>query len=156
MSKSQISMTDFSIALIIFMILITAIILNLNKYPLRLNQDQDKNEMLITSLQIADLLIKTPGTPSAWENNPESLKIIGLADNNKLLSKDKVNKFINLDYQKAKSYFNYYDFNFKILYTNNTDIIEYGASFNGTSSITTRRYIVYDNEKAIMEIEIWK
>ena len=77
------SRTDLSFALIIFMILITAIILNLNKYPIRLNQDQDKNEMLINSLQVTDLLIKTPGNPSSWENNPDNLEVIGLSNNHK-------------------------------------------------------------------------
>jgi len=39
---------------------------------------------------------------------------------------------------------------------NNTDTIISGRQFNGTQSIVLRRYVNYNDEKAIMEITLWK
>ena len=155
-SKAQLSVTDFSIALTIFTILIIAILITLNKYPLRINLEQSKNEMLINVFLVTDSLIKNPGSPSSWENNVNSLRVIGLADSNRILSVNKVNSFINLSYNTAKNFIGFYDFYFRILNYNNTAIVDFGLPFNGTSSISTRRHVIYNNENAIMELTLWE
>ena len=156
MSKAQLFTIDFSIALTISLVLMIALVLSLNIYPVRLNENQNKNEMLITAFQVSNSLIKNPGSPSLWENNLTSLDVIGLAQSELVLSENKVNSFINLDYNNSKNFFGFYDFYFRILDTNNDEIISYGLQFNGTSSISIRRYIIYDNEKAIMELALWE
>ena len=155
MSKAQLAATDFFIGITIFIILIVALTLLLNKYPLMLNQEQDRNEMLTTAYQISDSITKTPGVPSKWEDNASSLKVIGLADSDRTLDKNKVINFTGLDYNNVKDLVNY-DFYFRILYINNTDTIISGRQFNGTQSIVLRRYVNYNDEKAIMEITLWK
>ena len=154
MSKAQLSTTDFFIGISIFIILIVILTLLLNKYPLILNQEQDKNEMLITAFQISDSIIKTAGIPSKWEEN-NNLKVIGLADNDRSLDENKVINFTSLDYSTVKNLINY-DFYFRILYINNTNTISSGRQFNGTQSAVLRRYVSYNNEKAIMELTLWK
>ena len=156
MSKAQLSVMDFSIALIIFTVLITAIILNLNTYPIRLNDQQNKNEMLINAFQISNSLTKNLGNPSSWEDDVNSLNSIGLADFDRRLSIDKVNAFINLDYETAKRIMGFYDFYFRILDLSNNEILSSGQSFNGTSSINIRRYVIYNNEKSILEFTLWE
>lgn len=156
MSKAQISITDFSIGVTIAIILFIVLIPNLNTYPVRLNEEQDKNEMLITAFQTSDSLVKTAGSPSLWENNINNITVIGLAESDRNLSTNKVNGLIDMDYSDAKRFFGFYDFYFRILDYSNNGIIVYGLPFNGTSSVNLRRHIIYDDENAIMELTLWE
>lgn len=156
MSKAQLATTDFYVALIIFIILLGVILLTLNNYTIRLDREQDKNEILLVAFQLSDALVKNLGTPSSWEDNATKLEVIGLAEDDHILSAKKVDAFINLSYNTTKVFIRNYDFYFRILdYYNNT-LITYGMPFNGTSSVSTRRYVIYNNENAIMELTLWK
>ncbi len=153
--KSQLITMDFMVGSIIFLVLITISFVSLYTYPIRLNDEQNKNELLLNTLQVSDTLIKTPGVPGAWEKNSSSLRVIGLAESDRVLSKKKVDSFVNLDYNKTRQLFGFNDFYFKL--SNNTgNITTYGKSFNGTNSISIRRYVFYEGSRAKMEITFWE
>lgn len=156
MSKAQISTFDFYAALMIAAVLITLIVTSLNNYSIKLAQNQDANEMLLESMQISDSFVKTFGNPTSWENNIENLNYIGLAEYDRILSKNKVIQFANFSYNFTQKYIKIYDYYFRILNYNGTELITQGMQFNGTNSVTIRRHILYDNEKAIMELTLWK
>ena len=156
MSKAQISTFDFYAALMIATVLITLIIVSLNNYSIKLAQNQDANEMLLESLQISDSFVKTFGNPTSWENDIETLNYIGLAEYDRILSKDKVMQFANFSYNFTQKYIKIYDYYFRILDYNGTELIIQGLIFNGTNSVTIRRHVIYDDEKAIMELTLWK
>ena len=156
MSKAQLVMTDFFIALMVFIILITAIIINLNNYTSRLSYDQNKNEILITLFQVSDAFVKTSGIPSSWESNLTSLEVIGLADWDRNLSVNKVKNFTNLNYTRAQSFLDYYNFYFRIMNSTNSSLVASGLVFNGTSSVSTRRYVNYNGNEVIMELTLWE
>src|SRR3989338_9098990 len=122
--KSQFATTDFYIASIIFLILMVAITVNLYTFPKKLDEGQNKNEMLITA--------------------------IGLIDFDRVLYPAKVNKFINFSYDFTKDFTKPYEFYFRLLYYNGTESLNYGTQFNGSTSITMRRHVIYNDEKQIL------
>ena len=156
MSKAQISTFDFYAALMIVAVLITLIIASLNNYSIKLAQNQDANEMLLESLQISDSFVKTSGNPTLWENDIESLNYIGLAEYDRILSKDKVIQLANFSYNFTQKYIRIYDYYFRMLDYNGTELITQGMPFNGTSSVTIRRHVIYENGRVIMELTLWK
>ncbi|MEK6933123.1 MAG: hypothetical protein AABW56_05020 [Nanoarchaeota archaeon] len=154
--KSQFATTDFYIASIIFLILIVSLTINLYTFPKKLDEGQNKNEMLITAYQFSDSLVKNTGNPSLWEENATLIKVIGLVDFDRVLYPPKVNKFINFSYDFTKDFTKPYEFYLRLLYYNGTEDLNYGMQFNGSTSITIRRHIIYNDEKQILEITIWK
>lgn len=156
MSKGQVITMDFFFATLIFFVLIIITVVALYVYPIRLTETQIRNEMLTNAFQISDTFIKTPGIPSSWENNYSSIKIIGLADSDRILSEKKVNQFVNLNYNYSLNLISFYDFYFRIINSSNTEIITYGILPNGTIAVSVRRYILYNDDQATMELTLWK
>src|SRR3989344_3261884 len=145
MSKAQISTFDFYAALMIATVLITLIIVSLNNYSVKLAQNQDANEMLLESLQISDSFVKTFGNPTSWEEDIETLNYIGLAEDDRILSENKVAQFANFSYDLTKQHIKYYDYYFRILNYSGEELVIQGLQFNGTNSVTIRRHVIYND-----------
>ena len=155
MSKGQIFTLDFFVGLAIFIVLFMVLLVNLNKYQDQVNTDIISNRLQQKALQITDILIKTQGVPTNWEKNNTSLKVPGLASYDRILNSKKVDTFTKLKYNRTKKLLNIdpYEFYFKL--ETPTDIKTYGLNISG-QAINIKRYIYYQNEKAILEFAIWK
>lgn len=157
--KSQIFTIDLMVAMFIFIVLLTAIMLMWNRYIVIANNQIEYNEAQIMAYQVSDLFVKTKGKPSNWEENSSNALIIGLASSDRIISTAKVNAFLNISYNNSKKILNipYYDFSFQIndLLGNNLTNF-YGNTAEGDFIISLKRYIFYENEKAIMEFQLWK
>ena len=165
MRKAQIASVDLFIAITIFLILTAATIYTWNLYTIRLNENLEYEKLQLIVFQITDLLVKNPGHPTGWEENPNNVGVIGLAQDDRVLSQDKITAFINLDYDISKERFNIepYDYKFRlkdlsgsILQDESEQYLESGQTFTGDISIVIERYILFNNEKAIMEFTLWK
>ena len=112
--NGQISSIDMLISGIIFLMIFISIrsiwIENLNEIQDSLNS----YELELKSIQAINCLLKTPGFPIDW--NSSNVELIGLAKKPFVLSEDKVNKFLLLDYNSAKRALGIdgYEFNFTI------------------------------------------
>ena len=154
--KSQAFVIDFSIAITIFILLLTASIVVWNNHKSKLAQDINYNEMMIIAYRITDLLVKTSGQPDDWTK--DNLQVIGLADSNRELSVDKVNNFSNINYDTAKEilYIKGYDFSFQLITQSQQLTNLYGKnSSNASQIISLRRFVLYNGTEAIMEFKIW-
>jgi len=154
--KSQIVSTDLFMAASVFVILLTTIIFSWNLYYTRLNEKIAYNDIMVNAFQISDLLVKSKGKPSIW--NSTNVEIVGLAEYDRNISTQKVNSFNNMSYNELKELFNAerYEFYFQIKHLNGTAMDSHGMEFNGTYSINIRRYVMYENEKAIIDFRLWK
>lgn len=154
--KSQAVSMDLFMAVAVFIILITTIIFSWNLYYKRLGERMAYEDIMVNAFQISDLLVKSKGTPPGW--NSTNLDIIGLASYDRNISAQKINSFTNISYDKLKELFNIerYELYFRINYLNGTAMNNYGREFNGTYSVNIRRYVIYENEKAIMDFRLWK
>ena len=155
--KSQIAVTDLFIALFVATILIIIVIFTWNRYSIILNEESDYRELQIIAFQTADLLVKSEGDPQNWENNPLNVDVIGLATDDRNLSAEKVNSFINLSYNfTLKSLgLELYDFYFQLKDINGTKLAEYGKTPKNFV-VNVQRLVLYENEKAIVEFALWK
>jgi hypothetical protein len=158
MRKAQIASIDLFIAITVFLLLTAATIYTWNLYNLRLNENLEYEKMQLIVFQITDLLVKSPGYPTAWEENPTNLGVIGLAQDDRILSQDKITAFTKLNYDTSKEKFNIelYDYKFRIKDLSNNIIQESGQNFTGDTSIVIERYVLLNNEKRIMEFTLWK
>ncbi len=154
--KGQIAALDFFIALLIFSVLLTITMLSWSSYHSKISERAEYHDMMTKAFQISDVLVKSPGFPSNWDEG--NVGVVGLAIEDRILSIDKVNAFANLSLNKTKSIFQIYGykFYFNLTKTNGEGIKEYGEEPNGEKSISIKRYVLYNDEKATMEFKIWK
>jgi len=158
MRKAQVASIDLFIAITVFLILSVATIYTWNLYSTRLNESLNYEKMQLITLQITDLLVKNPGFPSGWEENINNLDVIGLAQDDRVLSQDKITAFIDLGYDVSKEKFNieYYDYKFRLRDLSNNTLQESGQDFAGDTSIVIERYVLVDDKKRIMEFMLWE
>ena len=156
MSKGQIIMNDLFIALSLFLVVIVFTVLLFNNYSVHLNEEIETNDMLITAFQISDVLVSNSGYPSKWEENISSTKNIGLATKDRIISKDKLNNFTNLDYDTSRGLLKlYYDFYINLKDLDNNTIASYGY-INGEKVVNVKREVFYEGEEAILEFAVSK
>lgn len=132
---------DLFFAIAIFAILMTVIIVVWNIYTVRLNEGIEYNEMQIVSFQVTDFLVKNV-----------------LVDFDRNFSNSKVNSFFNLSYDETRDMLNImnYDYYLAIMDVNGTSLVDKGVSASGEKIISLRRYVLYQNEKAILLFKLWK
>lgn len=155
--KSQIAVTDLFIALFMATIIIIIIMFAWNRYTIILNEESDYRELEIIAFQTADLLVKSNGEPQNWENSPLNVEVIGLATEDRNLSLEKVDAFVNLSYNFTLRSLGLelYDFYFQLKDFNGTRLAEQGKTPENFV-VNIQRLVLYENEKAIVEFALWK
>lgn len=164
MKRGQAVVTDLFIAIAIFIVLVTITTIIWDLYTIRLKMRQEFEDMIVKSIQISDQLVKNPGYPSDWEfniaSNPDYIKIIGLAEDNRILSTEKVEKFrTSMTDQKIKDLFKIglYNYYFTIKEKSGSILLAKGINPVGSfNTVNLARLIVYKNQTRIMEFALWK
>lgn len=158
MRKAQLASVDLFIAIVVFLILVTATIYTWNLYNIRFNENLEYEKMELAAFQITDLLVKSPGHPTGWEENPLNVGVIGLAQDDRVLSQDKITAFVNLDYNTTRERLKIknYDYKFRVKDLSDNILQESGLDFTGDTSIVLERYVLLNNEKTIMEFTLWE
>lgn len=154
--KAQIAVTDFFIALFIFVILLSFIMLTWNRYNLRLNERLEYEDMLTQALQVSNGLVKTSGYPVNW--NSSNVKVIGLASTDRVLSSDKLARFNNMSDADLIDTFKIapYYFMFQLKNINGSAILAKGYAFSGDRSANIKRIVLYNGKEAIVEFSLWE
>lgn len=154
--KAQIATIDAIFASTIFIILIIIAFYNWNSYSLRNYESSTFNELELLTIQLADLMIKTPGSPNNWETNlSRSPSIIGLAEFDRVLSKNKLTSFQNMSYNSTKTIMNIDRYEYYLLIKQeNSSILELG-SIPTKKSARIKRSVMYENKPATFEFAVW-
>lgn len=163
MKRGQAVITDLFIAIAVFIILITITTIIWDLYSIRLKMRQEYEDMMLRTIQISDQLIKNPGYPTDWEykisSDPEYVKVIGLADEDRVLSADKVEKFrTNITDDKVKDLLNIglYNFYFIIKEQNGSALLAKGIAPIGFNTVNLARIVTYKNQPRIVEFALWR
>lgn len=154
--KSQTVSIDLFMAVFVFIILLILIISSWNIYQVKIVERMAYEDIMVNAFQIADLLVKSRGYPLEW--NSTNVEVIGLAASDRIISSEKLNSFFNISYSSSKELLNIerYDFYFQVKHINGTAADSYGLESNGTYSVSAKRYVLYENEKAIIDFKLWK
>jgi hypothetical protein len=100
--KGQINSIDFMIAVLIFAVLLVFLIgfwfLNMAEISTMMERDRLDS----AAIAVSDMLVKTPGVPGNWEEDPSSAWAVGLAESQNVLIGEKVANFTALDYNASK------------------------------------------------------
>jgi hypothetical protein len=113
LTKAQVISGDFIISLSVFIIVI-AIILNVyTNVSTKVSQNDDLRNMETISLFASGALAKTSGYPSDW--NETNAQVIGLSTDNRL-NISKIEKFINMNYSRARELLGFQAYNFNITF----------------------------------------
>lgn len=163
--KGQVISIDLIVGISIFLILLTLCILVWSQTVYRMEQRKILYEMQNNLMLALDMLIKTKGVPSSWERNPNSLIALGLAYDDRTLSKDKVDAFMNLvdlDYNASKKYLGIlkYDYRLRLLdlngeVLNDTRFRSVGLDPVGDFKITVSRLVNYNGNLTNLELTIF-
>ncbi len=155
--KGQISTTDLFVAIFVFLILLTTILVTWNVYSNRLNEGILYENLLLNAFYITDTLVKSQGQPDNWTLG--NVETIGLSFNDRNLSKNKVEQFVSMDYNYSKEMFNVerYDFYFQIEDPNGANLIDpYGVIGVGENIVRISRVVVYDGGPAYVRFTLWE
>ncbi|MFH1722843.1 MAG: hypothetical protein ABH950_09605 [Candidatus Altiarchaeota archaeon] len=153
--------TDFLVGVSIFTLLLSLTFFAWDKNMQKIKEKEVLDELLIQSNQAADILVKTQGLPENWENAAAmglTVKSVGLAgDVDRVLSEDKVNAFVAMDYNYSKEIMGLgnYDYYFGLYNLNNNVINETGVSIEGQIRVQVRRVVTYKDAAAVVELSVW-
>lgn len=157
-NKGQIVITDLFIAVAVFVILMTIITVTWNLYSIRLEITFSYDDMVVRGFQISDSLVKSPGNPEDWEKNASGVNQIGLANDDHILSQEKVSAFLGMSNEDIKNALNVnlYDFYFVIREAEGTVLISKGNIPSGKYTVNLARIVQYADKTRVMEIALWK
>jgi hypothetical protein len=106
--KGQLSSADALIANVIFALILVFLVVFWYVAMGNIGNVTAKNSFEKSAVTITDIMLKSPGTPQDWENDPSSVETIGLAadagDHN-VLSRKKIENFTTMDYNATKEVF---------------------------------------------------
>jgi len=132
--KGQTIIIDLFIAISIFVLLIGA------------------TDLQVKAFQVTDLLVKSTGNPGAWENNISSAAVIGLAESDRVLDRNKVEAFANISHNEGVKLLNLGDYNY---YFEIKDV-NGGNLPNGDVKFNVERYVSYEGSDEIFKFTLWK
>ncbi len=175
--RGQAAVTDLFIAISVFIILITITTLTWNLYNIRLTSRFDYDEMMLKGFQVTDLLVKSKGIPADWHTNYNvttprpgppfnaadirAPTIIGLADNERVLSPERIDAFKDISDAhpqiiKDALKINQYNYYFVIRNQTGTPLLNTGFFPSGKYAVNLARIVLYNGQPVIMEFAIWK
>lgn len=154
--KGQVAITDLFISAVLFGMIIISVMALWNQYNKKIVEQTEYNDLLLRGFNIADLLSNYEGQPEKWDEL-QDVEIIGLANEDRIISKSKLNNFTNLSYEEIKNRFNIVGNEF---YFSLSDLT--GSDFNpitignktGKQIIDIRRLVIYEDQEAALEFAI--
>ena len=176
--KSQSVVFDLFIALFVFVLITSIILVMWNKYSLEMEDKIIQKDMWLKTYHITSLLVESKGNPINWHTNYSNIGSFGLADIDRQLNSSKLFAFLNLsenNYSLVRNLLNIegYEFYFKLSDTGGL-IAHQGVSplFFGVGidvpgrTTTLRRYMYSDalceticmcrERQCILEFSLWK
>src|SRR3989344_564481 len=164
--KGQVQSLDLFVSATVFIVLIVTLILVWDNFSKRLDAKVSYEDLSEKAIKITDVLVETRGVPDQWENDADKANVIGLVSNDRVLSNNKIEEFIDMEYDDVKKLFNIeaYDFYFKIIDSNGAIIqvddndVEFGnkPSLSSKFVITIQRVVLRGGSEFVLEFTLWK
>ena len=133
--KGQLFSSDMIVAVFLFLAAVSAALFAWNSAIDKSVQTMQRQDMEITGTRILDILVKSPGYPIDWEN--KNATTIGLASYDRTIDANKLNAFLDMDYNRTKNIFGIpYDYFFRLG--------NYTKGINGSEAAFARRAVIFN------------
>lgn len=125
--KGQATLPDLLFATFLFMVLLAGLYYYTQSLQSDASDQLDRRSMDVQASNLAEFIIKNPGTPTNWETLGDTSQIeqIGLAQKDRVLDSGKVVAFVNLgnlDYPTAKSKLQLSAFDFYVVFSGGANL----------------------------------
>ena len=149
--KGQAFAPDFIASLAVMGVMLTAFFISWNTMiDSQITAAEDK-ELYVEGQKTVTSLINAPGTPENWGS--ENVTSVGLAEKPHLLDKERLDKFVGLNYSKQRSLLNTQGFNLKIT-ADGEKLYETGDTISGDQVNTFTRYAMLNRSGSIDRVEV--
>ncbi len=153
--RGQVFMVDLLLALAIFFAMIFVYLYAWDLIDLRLQSQNELDELKLKAISISDILIMTPGLPEGWTTS--NVAVIGLGSGSpREISQHKTALFSGMDYDTAKKHLTLgtEDFRFRIYSLNGSVLEDYGSAEDNEIAFAVIRYAYYNNETVKAELRL--
>lgn len=156
--KGQVVITDLMVSIFIFIFIVLLIFSLWTFHNVRLQDNLNFEDMQTKAFQISNVLVKSQGDPSNWENNHSTVSVIGLAQDDRILSEAKMNNLTDMSYGNVSRLLKLgkYNMSLNISDLSGNTLASFGEYKEGETVVEIRRYVLYGETKSIMALRIWE
>ncbi|NOZ82106.1 MAG: hypothetical protein GXO63_03060 [Candidatus Micrarchaeota archaeon] len=149
--KGQVKL-EFIFSFVFFTILVFYLSMQINSNVSTVASDSYIDTMMVRANTLAEILVRTPGVPTNWENNVQSTKYVGLASTPFNLSKAKVSALNNNCWLMEKMVSGGYRV---IIYTS-SGVLMLECGYGGPEvKARVTRPVNLEGESATLILEVW-
>lgn len=148
---------DFVFASLIFILILGFSIVAYSSYADNYLLIENKRTLEASALSISEILVKSKGQPSNWENDVSGLEVLGLAESENTLSTDKVSVFDSLSVNQTKSLLGITnDFFISIESVDGETLFSKGNDLTNTSSVSIERIVYYNRTVSRLGVRLYE
>lgn len=152
LSKAQTFSLDFFIALTIFLIGFSILMIFWNYVNSQTYEIKSSEELMDLAFSLSEIFF-IEGVPKYW--NEENVKVIGLANENRI-NETKLNLLNTIGYENVKRKLNL-DFDFMLKIKNDDELYSFGLTPGRSSTIVKiNRIGILNSTPVLIEVILWK
>lgn len=156
MSRGFAIAVDFFLAAMVFMLVLAYSSYTYYYYVGQYRAAEARKETEISSLAITDLMLKSPGNPVEWQNDPNGTMAIGLAYEENIIDPEKLSALEMMDYNRSRELMGLStDYYMRVRWVDGTLIMEKGGKQN-ESAVSMKRVAAYNGTYAWVEFDVYR
>ena len=159
-SKGQIFSIDATVSLMSFVMIFMVVLAVYNLYATRLNDGVLSNELQLNAFLMSNSLINTKGEPINWHHDVNNTTIMGLAKHSGIGDQEKIDVFMNMDYNLSKQIFNIEKFEYYFrVFDENGELLNKSGERIGNESIeavSVNRFVLIDNQTRQLQLLFYR
>ncbi|MFB6192950.1 MAG: hypothetical protein ABEK00_01760 [Candidatus Nanohaloarchaea archaeon] len=155
MAKGQAFLSDFSVSIAVFGIIVVAFFIPWNSVVQAETRFSAAEEMKTQARRTASFLVSTEGYPNNWEENDVKVVIPGFANQDNVLSIRKLREFAKIEYKNQRSLLKNQGFSLEFYDTSTGELLEYNSSeYEQSKGLGTEpvAYMVQDTSFSNLEM----
>jgi|GEM_PF-6531821 len=156
MTRGQLFSTDLVVAVAIAVAIWGVLVFEFARTETRYNDGQTRSELLFRGMQVTDVLLRTPGSPTAWDN--ATVAGYGLAERPYVLSTEKTGLFFSESIITIKERLNVapHRLRVRLLTQGGDEVFVRGDIDEGARReiITIRRPVIYNGTSHLFETKL--
>lgn len=148
---------DFVFASLLFILILGFTVVAYSNYSDIYLINEEKRNLEASALSVSELLVKSKGYPTDWENDVSNVQVIGLADSENVLDLDKVTAFGSITYNETKDLFGIEnEFLITIKSVDRRSMFSKGSELVNTSSVSIERIVYFNRSVCRLGVRVYE